>query len=73
MFYKERIKKCHDAKILKREFLMRDEVLLFNKILKFFVSKLKSKWSGIFMVVNVYSSGVIKLEEHEKRRSTVNG
>lgn len=49
------------------------EVLLFNSRLKLFASKLKSKWSNNFVVVNAYPSGSIKLEDYEKRRFMMNG
>lgn len=41
--------------------------------LKLFVGKLKSKWSRLFIVTNVYSGGAIELEDHEKMRFMVNG
>lgn len=66
------MKKWNDIKILKREFFMGDEVLLFNSSLKLFVGKLKSKWPDPFIVVNVYPSKVIELEDHTKRRFIVN-
>lgn len=47
-------------------------MLLFNSMLKLFVEKLKSKWSGPFTVVNVSLSGAIELEDHGKRRFTMN-
>ena len=39
--YKEKMKKYHDNKIEKREFMVRDLVLLFNSRLHLFPSKLK--------------------------------
>lgn len=59
--------------ILKIEFHDDDEVILFNSRLKLFESKLKSKWSGPFMVTNVYPSEAIELDDQEKRRFVVNG
>ncbi|PHT34287.1 hypothetical protein CQW23_26087 [Capsicum baccatum] len=38
-------------------------VLLFNSRLKLFLGKLKSKWSGPFRISQVYSSGVVELED----------
>ncbi|XP_047263741.1 uncharacterized protein LOC124896247 [Capsicum annuum] len=73
VLYKEKMKRWHDAKILKREFHVGDDVLLFNSRLKLFVGKLRSKWSGSFVISNVYPSGVIELEDHEKKRFVVNG
>ena len=41
--YQENIKKYHDLKIEKREFMVGDLVLLFNSRLHLFRGKLKSK------------------------------
>ena len=41
--YKDKTKKWHDQRILRREFKAIDQVLLFNSILKLFLGKLKSK------------------------------
>ena len=49
--YKDKIKKWHDQKILRREFKAGDQVLLFNFKLKLFPGKLKSKCSGPYIVV----------------------
>ncbi|PHT45370.1 hypothetical protein CQW23_14528 [Capsicum baccatum] len=40
-------------------------VLLFNSILKLFPGKSKSKWSGPFRISQVYSSGVVELENND--------
>lgn len=40
-------------------------MLLFNSKLKLFLGKLKSKWSGPFRVSQVYSSGVVELENED--------
>ena len=41
--YKEKMKKYHDLKIKKREFIVGDLVLLYNSRLRLFPGKLKSK------------------------------
>ena len=51
--YKEKVKTYHDKKLLKREFKPGQEVLLFNSRLKLFPGKLKSKWSGPFIIKKV--------------------
>jgi hypothetical protein len=43
--YKEKVKKYHDKKLRKKEFVPGQLVLLFNSRLKLFPRKLKSKWS----------------------------
>ena len=44
--YKDKTKKCHDQRILRREFKAGDQVLFSNSRLRLFPGKLKSKWSG---------------------------
>jgi len=53
--YKERVKAYHDKKLLKREFQTGQLVLLLNSRLKLFPGKLKSRWSGPFVVKQVRS------------------
>ncbi|XP_059284749.1 uncharacterized protein LOC132038041 [Lycium ferocissimum] len=72
--YKERMKQCHDKKILKREFYKGDPVLLFNSRLKLLPGKLKSRWSGPFEVVGVSPHGAIELKSGDGTRTfKVNG
>ena len=52
--YKERNKALHDQQILRREFKIGDQVLLFNSRFQLFPGKLKSKWSGPFQVLKIY-------------------
>ncbi|XP_016546390.1 uncharacterized protein LOC107846545 [Capsicum annuum] len=73
VLYKEKMKRWHDSKILKREFHVGDDVFLFNSRLKLFAGKLRSKWWGPFVISNVYPSGSIGLEDHEKKKFVVNG
>ena len=59
---KERLKKWHDNHIRVREFEAGQQVLLFNSRFKFFPGKLKSRWSGLFMIHRVYPYGVVELQ-----------
>nr|GEW80272.1 reverse transcriptase domain-containing protein [Tanacetum cinerariifolium] len=61
LIYKEKTKRIHDAKIKNRVFNADDQVLLFNSRLKIFSSKLKSRWSGPFTIVQVFSYGTVEL------------
>ncbi|GKF93309.1 hypothetical protein Tco_0280028, partial [Tanacetum coccineum] len=61
LIYKEKTKRIHDAKIKNRVFNVGDCVLLFNSRLKIFSSKLKSRWSGPFTVVQVFPYGTVEL------------
>src|SRR3954463_2976715 len=46
--FKEKVSKWHDRRILKREFNVRDKVLLFRSRFRFFLGKLPSRWEGPF-------------------------
>ncbi|PHU14601.1 hypothetical protein BC332_15806 [Capsicum chinense] len=72
MLYNEKMKRWNDAKILNQEFHVGDDIVLFNSILTLFVKKLRSKWSGPFVISNVYPSGAIELEDHEKKKFVAN-
>ncbi|XP_049394678.1 uncharacterized protein LOC125858965 [Solanum stenotomum] len=63
--YKEKMKKWHDAKMLKREFRVGDLVLLYNSRLRPIPGKLKSKWSGPFRVTRVFTNIAIEVEGQE--------
>ena len=60
--YKERTKKWHDRHILNKEFHVGQKVLLFNSRLKLFPGKLKSRWSGPFIVVQVFPHGTFEIQ-----------
>ncbi|KAI3445417.1 hypothetical protein Pfo_002082 [Paulownia fortunei] len=70
--YKERTKKWHDKHILQREFILDQKVLLFNSRLRLFPGKLRSRWSGLFIVVQVFPHGDVEIQS-EDRRFKVNG
>ena len=59
--FKEKVKKWHDRRILKREFHVGEKVLLYKSRLRFFAGKLLSKWEGPFIIEEVYRSGAIKI------------
>ena len=44
--YKDKTKKWHDQKILRKELKLGEQVLLYNFRLKLFPRKLRSRWSG---------------------------
>jgi hypothetical protein len=62
--YKDQTKKWHDKRIVKKEFYEGQMVLLYNSRLKLFPGKLKSKWSGPFVVHKVFPHGAIELKNH---------
>lgn len=59
---KARTKAFHDKRIFRKTFEIGQKVLLYNSCLHLFPGKLKSKWSGPFVVKNVYSHGAIEIE-----------
>ena len=71
--YKEKTKRWHDQKILRREFKAGEQVLLYNSRLKLFPGKLKSRWSGPYIVVasTLFISVTLKTESGSKIK--VNG
>ncbi|KAI3697806.1 hypothetical protein L6452_30903 [Arctium lappa] len=72
--YKEKTKKWHDKKIQHRDLKAGQQVLLFNSRLKLFPGKLKSRWSGPFLIHHVYPYGAIDLVNPEdKTMFKVNG
>ncbi|CAH9138395.1 unnamed protein product [Cuscuta epithymum] len=60
--YKERTKLFHDKSILRRDFKPGMEVLLYDSRLRLFPGKLKSRWTGPFLIRQVFSHGAIELE-----------
>ncbi|XP_009798693.1 uncharacterized protein [Nicotiana sylvestris] len=72
--YKERMKKMHDKHIVDRNFNPGDKVLLYNSRLRLFTGKLKSRWSGIFRVVQMFASGAVEIESEDgTNKFSVNG
>jgi hypothetical protein len=72
--FKEKVKKWHDRRILKREFHVGEKVLLYRSRLRFFVGKLLSKWEGSFVIEEVYRSGAIKIASlKDNTTQVVNG
>ncbi|XP_056697766.1 uncharacterized protein [Spinacia oleracea] len=71
--YKARSKQYHDAQIEKREFKEGEKVLLYNSRLKLFPGKLKSRWTGPFIVVRVFPHGTIEIRNDSMATFKVNG
>ena len=60
--HKARTKAFHDKSILRKTFDVGQKVLLYNSRLHIFPGKLRSKWSGPFIVKNVYTHGAVDIE-----------
>ncbi|XP_070017328.1 uncharacterized protein [Nicotiana sylvestris] len=72
--YKERMKMMHDKHILDRSFKPEDLVLLYHSRLRLFLDKLKSRRSGPFRVVQVFSSEAVEIESEDgTNKFKVNG
>nr|GEW50874.1 reverse transcriptase domain-containing protein [Tanacetum cinerariifolium] len=72
LIYKERVKKLHDSKIKNRIFNVDDQILFFNSHLKIFSGKLKTRWSGLFTITEVYPYGNAKLSHADGSNFKVN-
>ena len=66
-------KKWHEQRILRREFKAGDPVLLFNSRLRLFPGKLKSKWSGPYIVASSTQFRVVTLRTSNHEEFKVNG
>ncbi|XP_074374271.1 uncharacterized protein LOC141714665 [Apium graveolens] len=55
--YKEKVKRWHDRRLVNKTFVPVQQVLLFNSHFRLFSGKLKSRWSGPFIVKTVFPHG----------------
>ncbi|CAN6711153.1 unnamed protein product [Malus baccata var. baccata] len=72
--YKERTKAFHDSQILRKEFQPGQKVLLFSSRLKLFPGKLKSRWTGPYLVTKIFPHGAVEVSnEVQGNTFKVNG
>ncbi|KAJ0520259.1 putative nucleotidyltransferase, Ribonuclease H [Helianthus annuus] len=72
--YKEKMKRLHDSKLRgNKEFHLGDKVLLFNSRLRLFPGKLRSRWSGPYIVVQAFPYGTVELKSGDGKTFKVNG
>ncbi|XP_069151850.1 uncharacterized protein [Solanum lycopersicum] len=71
--YKEKIKKNHDLQSEKRELMIGDLVLLYNSRSRWFLGKLKSKWTGPYLITQLLRHGAVELKTKEGEQFKVNG
>ena len=71
--YKERMKKWHDKHILPTTFVVGQKVLLYNSRLRLFPGKLRSRWTGPYVIQKVHPFGAVDLIHPEGRIFKVNG
>ena len=71
---KDKLKKWHDQLIARKNFKQGDQVLLYDSKFHLFPGKLKSRWTGPFTILEVYSNGSVDLlNSKENRVFKVNG
>ena len=71
---KERTKKWHDQMITCKNFNKGDQVLLYDSKLHLFPGKLKSRWTGPFIVQQEHPNGLVGLlNPNDNRVIKVNG
>lgn len=58
---KERLKKWHDQLVNQKNFTKRQRVLLYDSKLHLFPGKLKSRWTGPFIIHEVHPNGVVEV------------
>ncbi|XP_038880385.1 uncharacterized protein LOC120072035 [Benincasa hispida] len=63
--YKEKTKCWHDQRISKKELVFGQKVLLFNSHLHLFPGKLKSRWSGPFIIKATYPYEVVEITRED--------
>ncbi|KAI5320969.1 hypothetical protein L3X38_040677 [Prunus dulcis] len=61
--YKERTKVFHDKNILRKNFEPSQLVLLYNSRLHLFPGKLRTKWTGPFIIKRVFPYGIVEVED----------
>ena len=72
--YKERLKLFHDKSIVRKNFEPNKKVLLYSSQFHMFPGKLRSRWTGSFIVKVVYPYGAVEIENPDTRKSfKVNG
>ena len=72
--YKERLKLFHDKTIARKTFEPNQKVLLYSSRLHMFPGKLRSRWTGLFVVKVVYPYGAVEIENPDNGKSfKVNG
>ena len=69
----KKMKKYHDQKIEKRNFFGWGFGVFVQSRLRLFPGKLKSKWTGPYLITKLFPHGEIELENKEGVRFKVNG
>ena len=67
--YKERLKLFHDKTIARKTFEPNQKVLLYSSRLHMFPGKLRSWWTGPFVVKVIYPYGAVEIENPKNGKS----
>ena len=70
--YKDKTKRWHDHRILRKYFKLGELVQLYNSRLRLFPRNLKSRWSGPYTAIAVTPFGVVTLETGSRNEFKVN-
>ena len=70
--YKDKTKKWHDQRILRREFKIGESIIFYNSRLRLFPSKFKSRWSGPYRVIVITPYEAVTLKSDSRNEFKVN-
>ena len=74
VIYKEKPKAFHDRHFRRRSFQGNDKVWLYNSCLKLFLGKLRSRWDGPYVVLELFDGGSVLISDIKSGREfKVNG
>lgn len=59
--YKEKTKIAHDKALTPKHLVPNTKMLLFNSRLRLFPGKLKSRWTGPYLLLHVFPHGAVEL------------
>ncbi|KAL1563410.1 hypothetical protein AAHA92_05880 [Salvia divinorum] len=62
MWYKERTKLWHDRNLRAKNLQVGQRVLLFQSRLKLMPDKLKSRWTGPYVITSIWSNGALEIQ-----------
>ncbi|XP_043809742.1 uncharacterized protein LOC122723062 [Manihot esculenta] len=72
--YNEKTKAFHNESISRKNFQVRQKVLLFHSRLKIFPGKLRTRWIGLFVVIKTFNHGALQIQSLETSKTfKVNG
>ncbi|XP_038882328.1 uncharacterized protein LOC120073577 [Benincasa hispida] len=63
--YKECMKRWHDMRLCEKNLKAGQRVLLFNSRLRHFLGKLKLRWSGPFLIMEVFPHRAVELANED--------